>query len=140
MQLLQFLSSPNPDTFASIDSTNYNGPSLCDEEEIIAKTVEHCMPGYIETDSQGYSEADATAYSQTDSFCYKVLDEKMTKDAGEAACGVDNDYGVVDFDGDYFTQKFMSLYTSGSLTSRYFILIQHLFAKKTVAITKYLCF
>ena len=72
MQLLQFLSSPNPDTFASIDSTNYNGPSLCDEEEIIAKTVEHCMPGYIEIDSQGYSEADATAYSQTDSFCYKV--------------------------------------------------------------------
>jgi hypothetical protein len=103
MMLLQFLSSQNPDTFASVDQSFYYGPILCDKEEISAKTKQ-CVPGYIESDY----------------LCYKVLEEKMTKDSGEAACGVDNDYGVIELFGDSFTQKFMRLYTSGNFITGYF--------------------
>jgi hypothetical protein len=46
MQLLQFLSSQNPNTFASVDESYYYGPILFDEEEIIGKTKQ-CMPGYV---------------------------------------------------------------------------------------------
>jgi hypothetical protein len=98
LSILQFLSSQNPDTFASVDDSYYYGPILCDEEEISAK-MEHCLPGYIESGSS----------------CFKVLEEKMTKDAGEVACGVNSDYGVLELGGDYFTQRFIGVYTSGNI-------------------------
>ena len=113
MQLLQFLSSQNPDTFASVDESFYYGPILCDEEEIIAKTKQ-CVPGYVESDY----------------LCYKVLEEKMTKDSGEAACGVDSDYKILELFGDYFTETFIRVYTSGNITLGNFNSKQYLTSKK----------
>ena len=97
LSILQFLSSQNPDTFASVDDSYYYGPILCDEEEISAN-MEHCLPGYIESD-----------YA-----CFKVLEDKMNKIEGEAACGVNSDYGVLELVGDSFTRTFIEVYTSGN--------------------------
>lgn len=102
MQLLQFLSSQNPNTFASVDESYYYGPILCDEEEIIGKTKQ-CMPGYVESGD----------------LCYKVLDEKMTKAEGEAACGVTSDWrilGILELFDFYFIETFIRVYTSGNIT------------------------
>jgi hypothetical protein len=54
-------------------------------------------------------------YVESDDLCYKVLDEKMTKAEGEAACGVNSDYRILELFGDYFTETFIRVYTSGNI-------------------------